>query len=192
MINYMRNFEDFSEQARERAWKHILSYPDAQEFIDFITKQTAEYLLRESNLLNGFRSMNLTRMNKNNLEQKVSYDFSFSFHSPYEIQSLFNMIVKTVDENPDIFPPCHLISHILASTDRGEVFVEVNSRFNDEDLEDSLCFLLENFFISHKKAMQETLEDVIHVALNAEQFNFFVTMFDLNFDEFGELITHRD
>lgn len=188
----MRHFEDFSEKARERAWAHILSYPDAQGFLDFIISQGAQYLLKEVNLLNGFRVMDLTRTNKRSLVQKVSYDFSFSFHSPYEIQSLFNTIVQTVDETPDAFPPCHLVSHIVASTDRGEVFVEVGSRFDDEDLEGSLCFLLENFFLAHKEAMQQTLEDIIRTSLDAEQFDFFANLFGLDFDEKGNLLSVKE
>ena len=181
----MKKFNELSETARVYAWKHLLSYPEAQGLLDFLIVEGAEYILRESNLLTPLRQMSLERTNKKSLKQKVSYDFSFAFHGTYDIQSLFNTIVKTVDENPMAFPSAAEIARIEVNAEEGNIFVEVYSRYADLRMEEYLADLLGRFFRSHQEAICETLQNITANALNEAQFDFFVKTFQVDFNANG-------
>ena len=181
----MKKFNELSETARVYAWKHLLSYSEAQGLLDFLIAEGAEYILRESNLLTPLRQMSLERTNKKSLKQKVSYDFSFAFHGTYDIQSLFNTIVKTVDENPMAFPSAAEIGLIEVNAVGENFFVEVFSRLADVRMVVLDAVVVGRFFRSHREAICETLQNIIANALDEAQFDFFVKAFQVDFNANG-------
>ena len=187
---FMKKFNELSETARVYAWKHLLSYPEAQGLLDFLIAEGAEYILRETNLITMLRQMSLERTNKRSLNQKVLYDFSFVFHGTYEIQSLFNTIIKTVNENPMVFPSAKEIDHVEVNAEGKNIFVEVYSCYADLRMEEYLADLLGRFFRSHREAMCDTLQNIVANALDEAQFNFFVKTFQVDFDANGFPIEH--